>query len=95
MEEIITMEDMATLYEATDALGIDRESINVELTKEDPGAWRRADGGIMKGEVLDITLPLTTPLQDWLPTLTQGLEELLGISRRRSELPPAPPSDPL
>ena len=78
MGEIITMDDMATVYEITDALGIDREAINVELTKEDPGSWGKGDGGMMKREVFAITLPLTQPLDAWLPALKQGLEALLA-----------------
>ena len=78
MDEIITMEDMAEVYEVTDGLGIDREMINVELAKEDPGSWSRGDGGLMKREVLVITLPLSTPLEEWLPRLKVGLEGLLA-----------------
>ncbi len=78
MDDTITMDDMAEVYELTDALGIDREAINVELTKEDPGSWGRGDGGMMKREVFAITLPLTQPLDAWLPTLKQGLEALLA-----------------
>ena len=51
MDVIISMEDMAAVYEVSDDLGIDRESINVELAKEDPGGWRKGDGGMMKREV--------------------------------------------
>ena len=78
MGEIITMDDMALVYEVVDGLGIDRESINVELGKEDPGAWSKGDGGMMKREVIQITLPLTTPLGEWLPKLKVGLQELTG-----------------
>jgi hypothetical protein len=78
VDEIITMEDMAAVYEVTDGLGIDRESLNVELGKEDPGAWGMSDGGMMKREVIAITLPLTTPLEEWLPTLKTGLGALLA-----------------
>ncbi|MEE8519526.1 MAG: hypothetical protein V3S98_10420 [Dehalococcoidia bacterium] len=77
MDEIITMEDMDAVYEVTDALGIDREMLNVELGKEDPGAWGKGDGGMMKREVFEITLPLTTPLEEWLPSLKKGLQELM------------------
>lgn len=77
MDEIITMEDMDAVYEVTDALGIDRESINVELGKEDPGDFGKGDGGMMKHEVFEITLPLTMPLEEWLPFLKKGLEELM------------------
>lgn len=80
MDEIITMNDMALVYEVVDDLGIDRESINVELGKEDPGGCVMGDGGMMKREVIEITLPLTTPLQDWLPVLKAGLQELTAKS---------------
>ncbi len=78
MDEIITMDDMAAVYELTDAMGIDREAINVELAKEDPGSWGKGDGGMIKREVFAITLPLTQPLDAWLPTLKEGLERLLA-----------------
>ena len=34
---IITMDDMALVFEVTDAFGIHRESVSVELAREDPG----------------------------------------------------------
>jgi hypothetical protein len=77
MEDIITMEDMAAVYEVTDELGIDRESLNVELGKEDPGGWVVGDGGMMRRQVFEITLPRTTPLSEWLPRLREGLAALL------------------
>ena len=77
MDETITMDDMAAVYDVTDALGIDREAINVELAKEDPGSWGTSAGGMMKREVFAITLPLTQPLDEWLPTLKEGLEAML------------------
>ncbi len=78
MDEIITMADMAAVYEVTDDLGIDRESINVELTKEDPGSWGKGISGMSKKEIFEITLPSTVPLSEWLPNLRAGLEELMG-----------------
>ena len=77
MDLIITMDDMAKVYEVTDELGMDREAINVELSKEDPGACRRARGGMMKREVIEITLPASTSVEEWLPVLKTDLEELL------------------
>jgi hypothetical protein len=74
MDDMITMDDMAAVFEVVDELGIDREYINVELGKEDPGGCVKSDGGMMKQEVIQITLPLTTPLADWLPTLKAGLQ---------------------
>ena len=69
--DIITMADMAAVFEVTDALAIDRELIRVELTKEDPGAV--AEGA--NGEI-EITLPLTAPLAPFLDALRRHLVAL-------------------
>lgn len=80
-DSIITMEEIAQVYDVTDALGIDREDLNIELAKEDPGSWSRASGGMMRREVIAITLPLSTPLDEWLPALEAGLRDLLEEQR--------------
>ncbi|MDA1189715.1 MAG: hypothetical protein O2854_08595 [Chloroflexi bacterium] len=72
MDDIINMEDMAFVYEVTDALEIDREAIRVDLTKEDPGSVGRGYGG-----TFEIVLPLTPPLSAWRPILKAGLERLI------------------
>ncbi len=71
MEDIISMADMAAIFDVTDALGIDREAIRVELGKEDPGYVRRGAGG-----VIEIVVPLTTPLETWLSALKAELQAL-------------------
>ena len=71
MEDIITMGDMRLVFGVADALGIDRERMSVSLEKQDPGQARR----LPSGEV-EITLPLTVPLGQWLPTLRARLEAL-------------------
>ncbi|MSQ22835.1 MAG: hypothetical protein EXR53_05995 [Dehalococcoidia bacterium] len=71
MQDIITMADMGLIFDVTDDLGIDRESIRVELTKEDPGSVRRTAGGL-----IEIVIPLTTPLESWLPVLKAELQKL-------------------
>ena len=81
--DIITMEEIAQVYDVTDALGIDREDLNIELGKEDPGAWGRELGGMTRREVIAITLPLSTPLADWLPVLEDGLRALLEQEEQR------------
>ena len=43
-DQIIDMSDMAAVFSVTDQMGIHRESVRVELTKEDPGSIGR-DGG--------------------------------------------------
>ncbi|MSQ40132.1 MAG: hypothetical protein EXR55_00395 [Dehalococcoidia bacterium] len=71
MEEIITMADMGLVFQVTDALGIDRERMSVSLEKQGPGQVQR----LPTGEV-EITLPLTVPLSQWLPSLRAKLEAL-------------------
>ena len=71
MENIIDMEDMGLVFQVTDELGIDRESIRVDLTKENPGSVQRRDDG-----AVDIVVPLSTPLDEWLPTLDSELRVL-------------------
>lgn len=68
---IIGMEDMAEIFELTDSLEIDRETIRVELTKEDPGSVvQRPDG------LIEMVVPLTSPIALWLQTLEAELRRL-------------------
>ena len=69
--DIITMEDMANLFDVTDSFLIDRESIQVELMKEDPGVVN-----IEGDETLEITLPLNATVKEWSVTLRNTLEQL-------------------
>ena len=70
-EEIISMDDMAEIFELTDSLDIDREAIRVELSKEDPGSVvRRPDG------LIEMVVALTTPLALWLQTLEAELRRM-------------------
>ena len=71
VEGIIGMHDMGLIFQVTDAMRIDRENISVPLGKEDPGAVRK----LPTGEV-EIVVPESVPLEDWLATLQAGLEEL-------------------
>lgn len=69
--DIITMADMAAVFDVTDALGVDRELVRVELTKEDPGAI----GEGAEGEI-EITLPLSAPPAAFMESLRQRLAGL-------------------
>ena len=70
-EDIIGMKEMGLIFEVTDALGIDREEIRVPLEKEDPGGVKRLDSGI-----IEITVPTTTPLEEWQAILEEELAKL-------------------
>ena len=70
-DDIIGMDDMMAVYEVTDRFGIDRETISVPLEKEGVGAVsRQFTGGV------DITVPLTIPVREVLPTLQSELVRL-------------------
>ncbi|MDP6102073.1 MAG: hypothetical protein QF579_02020 [Dehalococcoidia bacterium] len=62
---------MGVIFEVTDAMGINRESISVPLGKEDPGAVRKLPTGD-----IEIVIPESIPLEDWLATLQEELEKL-------------------
>ncbi len=71
LEGIIGMEDMGLIFEVTDAMGIDRESISVPLEKEDPGAVRRLPNG-----EIEIVVPASVPEEEWVAKLRAELEKL-------------------
>ena len=77
MEEMISMADMGLIFEVTDALELDREIVRVELTKEDPGSVKVVSGGLSgQSGLIEIVVPLSTPLEEWLPTLEADLKTL-------------------
>lgn len=71
MEEIIGMREMGAIFSVTDDYGINRESISVPLEKTDPGEVIWLPGG-----ELEIVVPLTVDIDNWLGTLKSSLEEL-------------------
>ena len=71
VQDLIAMTDMGMIFEVTDDLGIDREAIRVELTKEDPGSIQ-----LGVGDTVEIVVPLTKPLEEWLPILKSELQTL-------------------
>ena len=68
-DETITMDDMNLIFSVTDDMGIHRESVRVELGKEDPGAIEQGAGGL-----IEITIPSSTPTQDFASELKVRLE---------------------
>lgn len=65
---IITMEDMAVVFSVTDDFGIHRESVSVDLAREDPGEIT-VDGG-----KVEITLPASRTPADFASTIRSELE---------------------
>ena len=70
-DEIINMEDMGTIFSVTDVFGIHRESVRVELTKEDPGSIGSGPNGI-----IEITVPESGTIQDFSQRLQTELKAM-------------------
>ena len=68
---IINMDDMDAIFSVTDVMGIHRESVSVELTREDPGSINRTGGGI-----IELTVPETRSAQDFASELRSALERM-------------------
>ncbi len=70
-EGIIDMQDMEAIFAVTDAFGIHRESVSVELSKEDPGSIQKSSGG-----AIEITVPVSVTIQDFSTRLLAELEAM-------------------
>ncbi len=67
-DEIINMADMGIIFAVTDQMGIHRESVSVELTKEDPGSIGTGPGGS-----IEITIPESGTVQEFSQRLQAEL----------------------
>ncbi|MDA0733522.1 MAG: hypothetical protein O2909_05025 [Chloroflexi bacterium] len=70
-EGIITMQDMEVIFSVTDSLGIHRESVSVELTKEDPGAIAKSSRG-----KIEITVPESGTVEEFSLLIRHDLEAM-------------------
>jgi hypothetical protein len=60
---------MGIIFSVTDLMGIHRESVSVELSKEDPGLINKSDRGI-----IEITIPETGTVEEFAQRLRSELE---------------------
>ena len=70
-ESIIDMSDMEVIFSVTDGFGIHRESVRVELAKEDPGVVENSTGSM-----IEITVPESGSIQEFCQRLMAELESL-------------------
>ncbi len=68
---IIGLAYMEIIFSVTDALGIDRESVSVELTKEDPGSVGKSSKG-----TIEITVPASNTIEEFSVRLDQELKQM-------------------
>jgi hypothetical protein len=69
----VSQNDMDALFALTDDLGIHREAITVPLGKRDPGGIKQAGGQ------LTITLPESTPVEEWCASVLKDELAVLGF----------------
>ena len=72
---IITMADMAVVFSVTDDYGIHRESVSVELAREDPGEVTVNERGAVEITLPASQTPPTSPppsAPSWRPTATNS-----------------------
>ena len=77
-DSIIGMKEMLSIFEVTDSFGIDRESISVELEKEDPGSVHLLQNGH-----LEIVVPISIPIESWVVHLLNEMNKM-GFSSENS-----------
>ena len=76
---IIDMQDMGIIFSVTDLMGIHREGVSVELSKEDPGLINKSDRGI-----IEITIPETGTVEEFAQCLRSELEGM-GYEEQESD----------
>ena len=79
-EGIIDMQDMDRIFSVTDPLGIHRESVRVELSKEDPGSISRTDSGI-----IEITVPEAGAIEEFILLVQDELEGMGYVAQDLDE----------
>lgn len=70
----LDMQTMGRIFDVVDDLGISREAIQVPLLPEGGGAVRRLPSGR-----IEIVVPATAPLEEWLRELRGRLQELSRV----------------
>jgi len=84
-EGIIDMSDMEVIFAVTDTFDIHRESVRVDLGKEDPGSVAKT-----AGSMIEITVPESGTIQEFCQRVKTELESLGYIHR---ELEPGEDED--
>jgi hypothetical protein len=69
---VIRMDEIEEIFTVLDRLEISREAVVIPLTKRDPGGVR-----LMPDEKLEIVVPETTAVTDWLPALETSIQALM------------------
>lgn len=68
--EAVSFQQISRILEVTDALGLDREWVEIPLSPENPGLVRRLDNG-----KLEIIVDAEQPFDQWLSVLPTHIQK--------------------
>jgi hypothetical protein len=69
----VSFQQISRILEATDALGLNREWVEIPLSPESPGVVRKLPNG-----KLEIIVAADQPFDTWLGTLEQQIRRVQG-----------------
>ena len=67
--EVVSFKHISRILEITDALGLNREWVEIPLSPESPGVVRRLPNG-----KLEIVVDAEQPFEDWLESLPKHIQ---------------------
>jgi hypothetical protein len=67
--EVVSFKQISRILEITDALGLNREWVEIPLSPESPGVVRRLPNG-----KLEIVVDAEQPFEDWLGSLPKHIQ---------------------
>ncbi len=70
-DAVLSFQQISTILEMTDRLGLDREWVEIPLSPESPGQVRRLSNG-----KLEIIVDGDLPFDEWLSTLPERIRAL-------------------
>lgn len=71
--QMVSFQHISRILEVTDALGLDREWVEIPLSPESPGLVRKLTNG-----KLEIIVDAEQPFDQWLTSLPAQIEQLHG-----------------
>ncbi|HSN03875.1 hypothetical protein ACO9S2_00630 [Nitrospira sp. NS4] len=71
--QMVSFQHISRILEVTDALGLDREWVEIPLSPESPGLVRKLTNG-----KLEIIVDAEQPFDQWLTSLPAQIQQLHG-----------------
>lgn len=71
--QVVSFQQISRILEVTDALGLNREWVEIPLSPEIPGVVRRLHNG-----KLEIIVDAEQPFDQWLSTLPHHIQQVPG-----------------